>query len=145
MKNFSTHIIAPLALAAVVGAGSASAAEMTATIINNSTETANLTTSNYDLGPDQQIDPGTSGSGVYATGSNPNVTANATYRSQVSNIGCFFTAQAVYNSQRARYTFSSAAQSVGVSGGVLATCTSQITSSNSTTGDFNVTYRISGF
>ena len=143
MKTFSKNIFAPLALAVFVCAGSASAADMTATIINNSTETANLTTSNY--GPDSPIDPGQSGTGVYTTGSNPNVTANATYRSEVSNLGCFFTAQAVYNSQRARYTFSSAAQRVGVSGGVQATCTSQITSSNSTTGNFNVTYRISGF
>lgn len=143
MKNFSTGIIASLALAAIVGVGSASAADMNATIINNSTEIANLTTSNY--GPQSPIGPGSSGVGTYSTTSNPNVTANATYRSNVSNIGCFFTAQAVYNSQRARYTFSSAAQSVGVSGGVQATCTSQITSSNSTTGNFNVTYRISGF
>lgn len=143
MKKFSTRIIASLALATIVGVGSASAADMNATIINNTTEIANLTTSNY--GPDSPIGPGSSGFGTYTTGSNPNVTANATYRSNVSNLGCFFTAQAVYNASTGRYTFSSAAQRVGVSGGVLATCTSQITSSNSTTGNFNVTYRISGF
>ncbi|MBJ7318308.1 MAG: hypothetical protein KJ728_03095 [Alphaproteobacteria bacterium] len=145
MKKYAMRTAAASFFALAVGAGSASAATMTATFQNMSSETQTVTTSNYnDVYPTGQILAGGTGTGAYTTGTNPNVTANATYQGS-STRGCFFTAQAVYNSSTGRYTFSSNALSRGASGGSVATCTSQITSRNTTTGDFSVTYRVSGF
>lgn len=147
MKSTLMFVGAAASAVLFVSAGSASAGTLTATFKNMSSDEQSVTTSNYNVSyPDSPISAGDTGYGAHQnTSSNPNLTANATYQGTTTRLGCFFTAQAVYNSQRKRYTFSSNAQSRGASGGTTATCTSQITSSNSTTGDFSVTYTISGF
>lgn len=133
------------AAAALVGAisvaGVATAADLTATFQNSTSEDQFLTSSSGPWsGPPSFIAAFDSDSDN-ATSSG-NLVATARYTDQY-NRGCYF--QATASLSAGRYTFNRSATPFGIYNGVQARCAATITSSNSTTGEFNVSFTLSGY
>jgi hypothetical protein len=123
---------------------SASAATLTSSFSNSLSTpvTASNISSGYSVS--SSISSGGSGTGSQTVGTHANITASVSYKN-TSDAGCYTTAQAAYNSATGRYTFASNASAVGVYMGQTATCSATITSSNSSTGNFSVSYTFTGF
>jgi hypothetical protein len=136
--------LALLALAAAMGSGSAIAqtATLHATFNNNTSEQQNKQSQgSYWTSLPLSIASFGSGPGTATDGGS--MSTSVTYQGSGTTKGCYFTAGAAYVG--GSYSFSANSSPFGVYMGQVATCNATITSSNSSTGHFYVSYTISGY
>lgn len=132
-----------MAVLSFASAGAANAATQTARLWNSTSETQNRTSAGTwsTPMPTAVASTTTSMTGTYST--QTNLTTNVTYQGATSTKGCYLTASAA--KVGSTYTFDAQRSPYGVSGGKQASCSATITSSNSSTGAFGVTFRVYGY
>jgi hypothetical protein len=131
----------------VLGVADAHAANITVVIDNQLSTVVRQTViqGTWNTAPDYEIWQSTQGYGYIYFAPSDSTTRMVAYSDQAAGQACIFQVSSSYNATTGTYSVIASARPVGIQDGPYLACSKSIDLSSSSTGDFTVTFTLSGY